>query len=278
VVTGYTRQSGFTDYIPHAWCATRVDSAWYIFDPTWGSGYVANGKFISRINNFYCMADPAVIIKSHMPFDYLWQFLNYPVSNQAFYDGKTAQNKSTAFFNYADSLISYEKQDTAARLHAAASRIERNGIKNSLIFDRLQHIRLELEYYRVRTENQKQQANIDRYNLSVVYYNDGINYMNDFIQYRNKQFTPEKPDQAIRAMLDTVAGKIDQAAEKLSGLTMTDANAMMLVEKQQKAIAAIRNQLKEQQDWLALYFSKSKSKRKAMFYEKRTTVFGIPVN
>src|SRR5690606_24015458 len=26
VVTGYTKQNGFADYIPHAWCAAYVDS------------------------------------------------------------------------------------------------------------------------------------------------------------------------------------------------------------------------------------------------------------
>ena len=52
-IEGYTKQNGFTDYIPHAWCAAFVDSAWYLFDPTWGSGYVSNGKFYKKINNAF---------------------------------------------------------------------------------------------------------------------------------------------------------------------------------------------------------------------------------
>ena len=38
VISGYTRQQGYVDYLPHAWCAGLIDSAWYLFDPTWGSG------------------------------------------------------------------------------------------------------------------------------------------------------------------------------------------------------------------------------------------------
>lgn len=45
-----------------------------------------------------------------MPFDYLWQFLNYPVTNQEFYEGKMSQNKSKRYFNYKDSLIAYKKK------------------------------------------------------------------------------------------------------------------------------------------------------------------------
>ena len=94
VIEGYTKQNGFADYIPHAWSAAYVDSAWYMFDPTWGSGFINGGKFYKKINNEYFKTSPAVLIKSHMPFDYLFQLLNYPVTNQEFYEGKTAQNQS----------------------------------------------------------------------------------------------------------------------------------------------------------------------------------------
>jgi hypothetical protein len=31
-----------------------------------------------------------------MPFDYMWQFLTYPISNQEFYNGSTGVDKSKA--------------------------------------------------------------------------------------------------------------------------------------------------------------------------------------
>ncbi len=75
VVIGYTKQRGFVDFIPHAWCAALVDGSWRLFDPTWGSGYVDKGKFVRKMNEDYFCAAPDAFIKSHMPFDYLWQFL-----------------------------------------------------------------------------------------------------------------------------------------------------------------------------------------------------------
>lgn len=40
VIQGYTKQHGVVDYLPHLWCGAFVDSAWCLFDPTWGSGYL----------------------------------------------------------------------------------------------------------------------------------------------------------------------------------------------------------------------------------------------
>ena len=92
VVEGYTKQNGFADFIPHAWAAANIDAVWYMFDPTWGSGYINGGKFYKKINNEYFKTPPAVLLKSHIPFDYLFQLVNYPITNQEFYEGKIIQN------------------------------------------------------------------------------------------------------------------------------------------------------------------------------------------
>lgn len=49
-----------------------------------------------------------------------------------------------------------------------------------------------------------------------------------------------------------------------------------LIKQLNKSIDDVSKQVKEQQDWLKLYFSKSKSGRKSMFY--KITWFGIPLN
>ncbi|MBK8144328.1 MAG: hypothetical protein IPK62_04645 [Bacteroidetes bacterium] len=48
VVEGYTKQNGFADYIPHAWSAAQIGDTWFLFDPTWGSGYANGGKFYKK--------------------------------------------------------------------------------------------------------------------------------------------------------------------------------------------------------------------------------------
>jgi len=269
IVEGYTKQNGFTDYIPHAWSAALIDSSWFLFDPTWGSGYVSNGKFTKKINNEYFKASPATIIKSHIPFDYLWQFLNYPITNQEFYEGSTNQNKTKPFFNFIDSIQYYEKQNHIEQLIFTAHRIEKNGIKNSMIFDRLQHLRMEIE-------NDKQNKIINLYNSAVADYNEGVNSFNEFINYRNKQFTPKKTDPEIQAMIDVSDKKIKDAREKLEEISNPDNNTANMIRQLTKSIDDVSKQMKEQQDWLKLYFSKGKSGRKSMFY--KVTWFGVPLN
>ncbi len=269
IVEGYTKQNGFTDYIPHAWNAALIDSSWFLFDPTWGSGYVSNGKFNKKINNEYFKASPTTIIKSHIPFDYLWQFLNYPITNQEFYEGSTIQNKTKPFFNFNDTIQFYEKQNHIDQLIFTAHRIEKNGIKNSMIFDRLQHLRMEIE-------NDKQNKIINLYNSAAADYNEGVNSFNEFINYRNKQFTPKKTDPEIQAMLDVSDKKINDAREKLEEISNPDNNTANLIRQLTKSIDDVSKQMKEQQDWLKLYFSKGKSGRKSMFY--KVTWFGVPLN
>jgi hypothetical protein len=269
VIEGYTKQNGFADYIPHAWCAARIDSSWFLFDPTWGSGYVNGGKFIKKINNEYYKASPTILIKSHIPFDYLWQFSNYPVTNQEFYEGKTQQNKSKPYFSFKDTLEAYEKLSYIDQLKSSAYRIEKNGVKNALVFDRLQHLKIEIE-------NDRQNKTIDLYNSAVLEYNDGINALNDFIYYKNKQFTPKKTDEEIQAMIDVSDVKLNMAKNKLGQIEKPDENTLRLIKQLIKSIDDVSKQLKEQQDWLKLYFSKGKSGRKSMFY--KVTWFGAPIN
>jgi hypothetical protein len=271
VIEGYTKQNGFADYIPHAWCAVRVNNSWFMFDPTWGSGYINNNKFYKKINENYFQVLPATIIKSHMPFDYLWQFLNYPVTNQEFYEGKISPNKSKAFFNYIDSIRENDNKDHMQQLVAAAKRIEENGIKNSLIFDRLQHIKLEIENYR-------NNESVNLYNNATMDYNEAINAYNEFIQYRNKQFTPQKTDAEIQKMLDKVNNKLQDARVKLNDIKYPDPNITSLIGQLNKSINDIVTPLKEQQEWLKIYFSKNKAGRRSMFYEKKKiTLFGKPI-
>jgi hypothetical protein len=217
------------------------------------------------------MASPSVLIKSHMPFDYLWQFLNYPVTCQEFYEGKTQANKSKPFYNYVDSIRAYENLDYIGQLNASARRIEKNGIKNSMIFDRLQHIRLEIE-------NDRQARTVNLYNTAVLDYNDGIKAFNDFIDYRNKQFTPVRTDLEIQAMIDDADKKLGDANSKLVRIKNPDANTASMINQLTQSINDAASHVSEQREWLRIYFSKSKSGRRSMFYERKATWFGIPLN
>jgi hypothetical protein len=268
VISGYTKQNGFVDYIPHAWCAGLVDSTWVFFDPTWGSGYVQNAKFIRQVNNLYFMTKPEQLIKSHMPFDPLWQFLNYPITNQEFYESKFQINKTKPFLNYNDTLSIYETDSEIERLLSSSRRIESNGVKNSLIFDRLQHNKREIEYY-----NNK--MIVERFNSATNMYNEGIGQLNAFINYRNNLFNPKRTDSEIKQMVEEVEISFKNSFDKLKEIKSNDPNIATSVMQLNKSIEEARLNLDEQKVFLDKYFSTGKVFRKSLFY--KYTWMGIPI-
>jgi transglutaminase/protease-like cytokinesis protein 3 len=130
VIFGCTKQNGTIDNIPHAWCACLIDSGWLLVDPTWGSGYIQNSRFIHKVNDKYYNVKPEEIINSHYPFDPLWQFSYYPVSFTEFSSGKLQQKEGKKYFNFADTLYRYENQPATARLKSSYKRIKDYGAGN----------------------------------------------------------------------------------------------------------------------------------------------------
>jgi hypothetical protein len=261
VISGYTKQNGFVDYIPHAWCAALIDSTWSLFDPTWGSGFIENKKFVTKTNNYYFKTKPEQLIKSHIPFDPMWEFLNYPVSNKEFYAGQTQVNTSKPYFDFIDTLKAYEKKAEINQLIAATYRIEKNGVSNSLIYDRLQHNNREIEYLKSKINV----AKTDQYNEAVHNYNEGINLLNDFINYRNKQFTPLKPDPQLKEMLDTVGTVLNKAHLQLLHIKQPEANLTAMISQLNKMINDMESNLEEQRSFLNKYLATPKFFRKGLF-------------
>ena len=122
-----------------------------------------------------------------MPFDPIWQFLNYPKTNQDFYYPKITLNPNNTYYNYIDSINKYEHQPDLEKFEASISRIKQNGITNVLI---------------IREMNYLQDQIISRkYNNVATIYNEGISRLNQSIQSWN-EFNPSKNTNRINELLD----------------------------------------------------------------------------
>lgn len=278
VVEGYTKERGFVGYIPHAWSAALVDGSWYLFDPTWGSGYVENGQFVRKISESYFKATPESFIATHMPFDPLWEFLYYPVTTEDFFNGKTVPDKTRPYFNYLDSIRAYEALSGVEQERTAADRIERNGVRNSATADMIRHLRVDVENYKRQAEADRQNKLIDAYNSAMRTYNLSVNLFNAFINYRNDRFKPAKPDAEIRQMLDSADHQLQLAKAEAGALVLTPADTRIQqpLSQLQTGIADMEPHVREMQDWLTKYFNKGALGRKTMFY--KITWFGMPIN
>ena len=258
IIEGYTKQNGKTAPLPHAWCAANIDNKWYVFDPTWGSGYLNNGAFAKKINNYYFKAEPSKIISSHIAFDYLWQFLNYPITNQEFYEGKVQVNKSKKYFDFDAELKRQDSLSDIERVSESIKRIEANGIKNKMIYDYMTSKRKELEIH-------NQNKNIEKLNSIATEYNQAIVLLNDFINYRNKKFKPTLPDYEILQMIQRPKDAFAKCRKDIIKVGFVGFENESNLRSIKKSINEALAQAEEYELFVKDYLSKSKLVRKTMF-------------
>ena len=269
VIDGYTKQNGLIANLSHAWCAAKIDNKWYLFDPTWGSGYVNNNKYTRKLDTSYFKVSPEKSIISHMPFDYLWQFLNYPVSNQEFISGKVQIDKTKKSFDFEKEIAQYESEAVTDQLFESAERIEKNGLKNALIVERYQSKKKEWAYY-------QQSANIDKLNGIVVELNQAVVLLNDFILYRNNKFKPTFPDDEINSMIQKPREQLIKCQKDIYSIGSTGPDNIAHLKSIKSSIETNLALAEEHAAFVKNYLSKSKLVRKTMF--SKASWFGIPLN
>ena len=260
VITGYTKQSGFVDYIPHAWVTAFVGGKWRLYDPTWGAGFIQDAKFTRHLNPDYFDASPETLIKDHMPFDPLWQLLNPPLTSAEFYEHKT--HGSGDPFNFNDSIKTFEEEDTIERINASIRRIESNGIKNSLIYDQLNYLHRELDF-------RKQSALVALYNSAVNKSNEAVTLFNKYIDFKNKQFTPKKTDEEIKHMIETPEKNVTDAKSILSAIQNPDPSLAANITSLNTMVNDMMNKINDEKKFIQKYFDTPKLMRKSLFYQPR---------
>ncbi len=269
IIEGYTKQNGKISDLAHAWIAAKVDKKWYIFDPTWGSGFVNNGRFSKKLNNYYFKAGPSTIIASHIPFDYLWQFSNYPITINEFYEGKIQINKTKKYFDFENEITKYNALSEADKLFTSAERIEKNGLKNAMILQRYEGKKQQLTYLRQNTNIEKLNSIVNEMNLAVL-------LLNDFIYYRNNKFKPALSDAEISSMIETPKEKLLNCQNNIYSLGSVGSQNTSNLESIKKSIGVALAQAEEHSMFVKNYLSKSKIVRKTMF--SKVTWFGVPLN
>jgi transglutaminase/protease-like cytokinesis protein 3 len=118
IVTGYTKdvRGRVSGSVGHAWSAVKVNGEWKLYDPTWGAGYVQDGKkFVKKYNEKWYDANPEYMIKTHMPFDPVWQMMNTPLSYKNF-DTNKENSSSDVNLDYKTLINEFIKKDKKLRM------------------------------------------------------------------------------------------------------------------------------------------------------------------
>lgn len=195
LIDGYTKDmKGKIATLSHVWCASKINNTWFLFDPTWGSGYVNDSKFTKKIDNKFYKAEPKSFINRHMPFDYLWQFSNKPINNQEFYDSKSEATDKTMNFDYLKEIDNLKNLSELEKTQNRVERIQKNGLKNKLILDILDFEKTKISFY-----NQKKDFN--KLDEIVADFNESNIKFNEFLNYKNKKFIPLVSDEDLKSKI-----------------------------------------------------------------------------
>lgn len=225
VVNGYVRsKSGVVMPEPHDWCAAKVGTKWYLYDPTFGMGYVENYQFVRAQSMKYCHVPAEEFIQTHMPYDPIWQLLEYPYPYQEFDQGSFRQITEVPFCNFNDSIQKYHQQPRLKQLISAYNRVQRNGQSNRLILYYLQLTYANIGVYRQREV-------YDIYNKAIKLQNQGCDLICDFILYRRNGMKPKK-------MANEMCKKVDQA---LQAAVAADSLLHTAQDIPQQYVSAIQN-------------------------------------
>ncbi len=268
IIGGYTKQNGIVNPISHAWCGAKVDGKWQLYDPTWASGYITNGKFVTKFNNAYYNTTPSKSIQSHMPFDYMWQFLSRPVTNREFFTGKLTEEKPITNYDFSSEITQYEQLSDDQKAFESSQRVEENGVFNQFIAD---YLALKKNEFTVLRQNK----NIEKFNALVADFNEAVVALNDFVFYRNKQFKPIIPDDEIKSMIEIPYTKLKKCQEDMHKINSVGKENTDNLIAFKKSIIETTKQAEAHYNFVQEYLTKSKSQRKSMF--TKTTFFGLPL-
>lgn len=262
VISGYTKQGERVSNLSHAWCGAKIDSKWYVFDPTYGSGYINNRDRTYTRNTIYSFFKiaPADMILSHMPFDYLWQFSNYPVTNKEFMDGVFGGTNKMKF-DYEGKIKELDTISRVKMFQESAERIKESGMKSQHIAQAYLHAKNNWKYEKNKEFNTKMSAIYAQFNAANA-------ELNSFIHYKNNQFQPAVSDDELRKKINSPKDKFVSCKIALDAVMEDEDNKNQnrpkLIEVINKRIASADENLQ----FVETYLQKSKTDKKVKMQPK----------
>lgn len=268
VVTGYGLLNDIM--VPtgsHDWVVIKTGSQWMITDPTWGAGTVDNGRFIRKINWTWFQALPQLAVKTHMPYDPMWQMLSFPLRHDELNSQGFAAAARRSVFAFNDTLNAWFRLSRLERLQSAAARIRRfGGATNPFIMTELDWMDQTIRVLAANQEIEARNKRVDRFNEVNRDYTEVVRLYNEYVGFKNRQFLPEIKDEALRKMIDGIVGRLTGAEQSLSDLHIQDDAIKHNVEELLQAITEMKGKMLSEQSFVNKYIKTEKGKRRELFY------------
>ena len=233
-------------------------------------GIIINRKF----NDQFFMIKPQVLIKDHMPFDPIWECLHYPVDNLDFGNGKTKPSSETPYFDYSDSISTYQSLEAKDQCRAALRRMQAAGGLNSQMMEWSNYLRDCIQFGERNDAATVKNKYVKLFNDAVSNYNNCIFAFNQYADYWNRGFQPLKPEPVIVGMLQMCYNYLDSCKRSLAQVVSGDPDMKQSADQLQLAIDKAKENLDSQKVFLKIYFNTDPPSRPQLF--KKYNGAGFP--
>lgn len=254
--------------LSHAWCASKIDGKWYLFDPTWGTGYMKSKdkNYLRNTNSSFFKIDPEIMLLSHMPFDYLWQFIDYPITNQEFIEGVIEGDETKTKFDFISEIAKHEGLPKSDQFFESAKRIEKNGMKNQFISHAYIDAMNRGNYERDKENRAKFDENLSKVKEIEKQYREAVKRFFDFSNYRKRQFQPLVSDEEIKRKIQEPRDELAKCKVAICEIEFIGDQNKANLDNLDNNISKYLAKAEEQLQFVNLYLSKPKSIRKTMVY------------
>lgn len=253
-INGYARMStGKISGVSHSWNAVRIDSSYYNIDVTWASGYQTNNKYVKEFRDEFFLIEPRQFIKTHLPFDPVWQFLDNPIDIYDFNNENYSKLSTPGNYNYRALIAKIEKLDNLGYLEQANKRLIASGELNELTIREIYENAIQITFEKCRIA-------VDSLNLAIDNYN---RYISD----KNAKFhTPAIEDNKLKEILITIERPLLKAEFMFQNLFTLNEDLNVQILKFKKELQEFKLKLQIEKDFIEKYTNTKKSLRFLLFF------------
>lgn len=221
----------------HAWIAAFYDDDWHLIDPTYAAGYVIDNQFNREFDDAFFDSDPDEIIKTHYPYDPIWQMKSYPASMTSFFRKPDTLLTGQLFFNFNDSIQHHlslpKKEQYIAIKRRALVWCENIPIVNDYIKNLNRHI-----------HHYDRQSIIDHFNQYADTYSRMVEKYNQSVAKKKFEQLNATERNAVQIALSEIQDTLRKTRNHLIELDIRDEDLDEAVMDLNLAISDLLNQAK----------------------------------
>jgi hypothetical protein len=263
LVTGYVKQGGEISQLTHMWCASLIDSTWYLVDPTWGAGSVNENQFLRKATLQYFTSKIIAFGESHMPFDPIWQLRITPISFMQFDNNlSVVVGPKMTPIDFQSKIAELEAKTEVEQAFNTIERIKQLGPANKNVYLHIRDLTRKIDNH-----------NSGYYRKSIISYYRANNLLNQFMLYRYSQSILYKEDRDIISMIDSAQFFVEQSRKYNQAILQPEQYMLESLNEINTFLNETQQLILEQQIFLKKYINTKKRSRPFLLMRQNGTLF-----